>query len=84
MSKKLTTQRLHKVIQEKINVLSSFYSVSQRINRTTYSVNTSLKGVYGVFSTSYLNEICEALDEAGIQYDNSQIERGFIKVRKFQ
>lgn len=84
MSNKLTTQKLHKVIQEKINVLSSFYSVSQKINRQTYDVYTGFKGVYGIVSADYLNEICEALNEAGIKYDDSQIERGFIKVKKFQ
>lgn len=84
MANKLTTQKLHKVIQEKINTLSSFYSVSQKINRQTYSIYTGFKGVYGIVSADYLNEICEALDDAGIKYDNSEIERGFIKIRKFQ
>jgi len=81
---KITTQKLHKVIQAKLALLSSKYSVSQQVDRTTYNLYTKMKGVYGVFSTKYLKEICEALDGAGIKYDNEKFERGFVVVSKNQ
>ena len=81
---KLTTQKLHKVIQSKLGVKSSKYSPSQRINRTTYDVSTLFKGFYGVMSSSHIDEICEALDESGIRYNAEGKARGFVEVYKFQ
>ena len=82
--KKLTTQKLHKAIQSKIQVKSSLYRPSQKIDRTTYDVTTQFKGFYGVMSGQFINEICQALDDANIQYDGSAKDRGFVKVPKFQ
>lgn len=83
---KITTQLLHKVIQEKISVKSSMYSPSQKIDRQTYDIYTGIKGVYGIFTgkPELMTAICEALDNAGIKYDNSEIARGFVKVAVFQ
>ena len=77
---RLTTQKLHSIIQKRINKLSTKYSVSEKINRTTYDVCTRLRGTYGVMSSSYLPEIIEALKSAGIEFDDSCKDRGFIKV----
>lgn len=81
---KLTTQRLHSVIQAALQVKSSLYSPSQRIDRATYDVNTSMKGVYGVFSTKHLADIVLALEAAGISFDKSDMDRGFLKVPVWQ
>lgn len=83
---KLTAQKLHKIIQEKIQVKSSKYSVSQKINRRTYDVVTLFKKFYGVAVSSNVDiqDIIDALTEAGIKFDDSEKERGFVKVWKFQ
>lgn len=81
---KLTTQRLHSVIQAGTGVLSSKYSPSQRIDRTTYDVNTMLKGVYGVMSSKNIKQIAEVLRAAGIQFDDGEIAKGFVKVPVWQ
>lgn len=79
-SYRLTTQRLHRIIQGAIGKKSSKYSPSQRIDRQTYDVHTKAKGVYGVMSGEHIHEIAKVLDEAGISYDGSTIDRGFLTI----
>ena len=82
---KLTTAKLHKIIQKEIGVLSSKYSPSQRINRTTYDVNPRLiKGFYVVFSTTHLESIIDSVKESGIRFDDTQKQKGFIKIPVIQ
>lgn len=81
---KLTTQRLHSVIQASTGVLSSQYSPTQRIDRITYDIHTRIKGVYGVLSAKHIEQIAEALRAAGIQFDDSEISKGFVKIPVWQ
>jgi len=83
---KLTTQKLHKIIQDKIGVKSSEYSISRKINRSTYDITTAFKNFYGVMVSGNvdLQLIITALVDAQIKFDDSEKERGFIKVYKFQ
>lgn len=82
---KITTQKLHKVIQEEVNTLSSLYSPSQKINRNTYDIYIG-GNFYGIMTRdcSLMPGICKSLDAAGIKYDDSEINKGFIKLKKFQ
>jgi hypothetical protein len=82
--KQLSTQRLHGIIRKAIGQKCSFYSPSQRVDRTTYDVNTMFHGFYGVLSCKYMHEIRDAVKAAGLIFDDSEIERGFIKVKRFQ
>jgi len=81
---KITPNKLHKVIQAEIGVLSSKYSVSQKIDRTTYDVCNMMKGILGVTSTKYITQIAEALEAADIEFDNSNIDRGFLTLKRIQ
>lgn len=81
---RLTTQKLHSIIRIETGHLCSKYSLSQKIDRTTYSVYTKLKHVLGVTSSKHITEICKALDKHNIKYDNSEIDRGFISVFRIQ
>ena len=81
MQKKLTTQKLHSIIRGGINKKCSKYSVSQKINRTSYSLYTRMRGIYGIMSGQFINEIAEALTRAGIVFDDLGIDRGWIKVK---
>jgi hypothetical protein len=82
-AKKLTTQKLHKVIQAAIGVKSSLHSPSQRISRSTYDLCSMFKGFYTVISANYMSEIKEALTAAEIafQYDD---RKQVLIIRKFQ
>ena len=82
--KKITPQKLHTVIRNKIGQLSSKYSPSQKIDRTTYDLYNGFKNHLGIMSGKYINEICEALTEAGIKYNDSKIDKGYILVDKWQ
>lgn len=81
---RLTTQKLHSIIRSGTGCLCSKYSPSQKIDRTTYSVYTGLKHVFGITSSSHITDICKAFDTHDIKYDSSEIDRGFIKVYKIQ
>ncbi len=81
---KITTQKIHKIIQNKINVKSSKYSPSQKIDRTSYDLFTKIKGMYGIMSHKYIREIADALIESGLCIDCTDIDRGFIKMKSFQ
>lgn len=82
---KLTTQKLHSIIRNAIGVKSSFYSPSQKIDRVTYDIHTT-KLFYGVISGTqeYIETIRDAVKDAGLIFDDSEIDRGIIKVKKFQ
>jgi hypothetical protein len=64
---RLTPQKLHKVIQAKIGVLSSKWAPSQRIDRNTYDVCVSFRDFIGVMARSeeMILAILEACKEAG-------------------
>lgn len=84
MRVRITAQKIHKTIQNRIGVLSSKYSPSQRIDRRTYDLCCGVHGKFGVMSVKYINEICKALDEAGIQYDDKMKDRKLIVISQFQ
>ena len=75
----IATQKLHKIIQNGIGALSSKYSISQSIDRTTYDVR-KYNGFIGVMSGKYINEIAEILKNEGLNIDASSVDRGFIKI----
>lgn len=81
---KLTTQRLHKVIQGKINVISSKVSLTQSIDSKTYDVISRLKKAYVVVSVQYIHDICDALRDVGITFEHSQVNKYAILVHKNQ
>lgn len=81
---KITPQKIHAIIRKKTGQLSSKYSPSQRIDRTTYDVHNRMKYMLGIMSSKYINEICEALDEAGIAYDDSGKGKGFVTLMRIQ
>lgn len=75
----ITTQKLHKLIQNGIGVLSSKYSISQRIDRATYDVR-KYNGFIGIMSAKHINEIVEILKNDGLNIDATNVDRGFIKI----
>lgn len=76
--KKLTTQKLHKVIQSGLGQLSSKYSPSQHIDRQTYEVFTMFAGAYVVTSTNHLEEIGEGLAKSGLKFTLDSIKQVLI------
>ena len=81
---KLTTTKLHSIIRKATGNKCSKFSPSQKIDRTTYDINTMFKGFYGIISGQNIIAIRDAVKEAGLVFDESEISRGFIKVKKFQ
>lgn len=80
---KITTQKLHKIIQGEIKTLSSKYAPSQKVDRTTYDL-LAFKGFIGVCSSQYINQICKALDDAGVLYDDRGLSKQFVRVPVMQ
>jgi hypothetical protein len=81
MTSKVTTQKIHKVLQT-AGFVSDMYKPSAKINRRGYSL-TTLAGFYGInpsglYSTA---SIIEALNEAGIEAGE---RKGYVTVKKFQ
>jgi len=81
---KVTTQKIHTIIQSTIGVKSSKYSPSNKIDRTTYSIFTGISGVYGIMSPQFGGKIAEALIENGINVDTSKINKGLLTIKVFQ
>ena len=84
MKHKITTQKLHKIIRDRIGKKCSKFSLSQKIDRTSYGVCTYMRGVYGIFSGQHIAEIAGALTENAIAFDESKIDRGIIVVEIMQ
>lgn len=81
---RLTAQKLHRIIQDRIGQLSSRHSPSQRIDRQTYDVCSRFHGFFGICSAdaNMLSEIREACLDSGLKIDDSEFGRGFIKASK--
>lgn len=82
-SKKVTTQKLHTVLQN-AGFQSSFYKPSQRASRQGYSIHVSTD-FYEIIPNKTVGQtaelLAEALNDAGI---DTEFVKDMLKVQKFQ
>ena len=82
---KLTANKIHAVIRKEIGQASSKYAPSQKIDRSTYTINSAYQGVFGMLTTqNYIEQICSALDNAGIKYDATKKDKGMLLIPRAQ
>lgn len=78
---KVTTQKVHKVLQD-AGLVSSMYKPSRKINRQGYDISTIIKGLYIVNPGPYaVEKVAEILNAAGIETFE---RKGLLGVNKFQ
>ena len=82
---KVTTQKIHKVLQAETGNLSSKYAPSQKIDRRGYDVSTAFKGIYLISPDYSRNQTAEdvvnILASKGIK---SETFKDVVKVKRVQ